>query len=211
MTDYSEFDEAIAAADAEAAALFDPMEQVVAQFVAATKDWATATYKSWVQRQVQDKPERVTSLGMDGLRQMKAELSELVAELPRIVEKTVEQNAFWSHRPDAPRPVFTHSGDPHEYTRAREPLNEAIRDLLAPLGSLLIKYRFASSQQGTDWQPLGGDRVRYRYGLTHSREMAEALQRYGQLNLQHAGAVQKRADAERKKLAAQAADLWESA
>src|SRR5262245_1259622 len=79
-------------------AMLSEMEGAASQFLTALGQFASPWYQKQVEEAVSSKPDAVQAAGVEGLRQLKAELKELRESTPDLVQQRANIDRYWSHR-----------------------------------------------------------------------------------------------------------------
>jgi hypothetical protein len=153
-----------------------------------------------VESRIADLPEKVTELGIEKVRLLKAQMKALIANLPEITTQEMVNRNSW----------------PHHQTQidgeaAQDYLNGLLRAVVSHIGSILNSFDLISENGGRapSWRPQGTDGFRYTTGMegVSSQAAAQYLQFYRQfVSISDALAKQKTAYTKQK-----AIEMWEQA
>jgi hypothetical protein len=133
------------------------------------------TAAEWIEREMQwrvrDNSAHIEKLGLEDVRQLKTEVSEVVQKLPAVAENLLGDKSRWPHR-RAPS--------------ARDPSGESffdnvIREMASTLGPVLERHGLIQDAPGhvSSWQRVGGAKWRYAISLGLEKdELSEVSSAY---------------------------------
>lgn len=199
QVEISKIEAAIEAVNAE-------LDRLYAEFGKALPTTVEAWMKSEIQRRIEDNAEAVNSRGIDVLRLVKADLSALISDLPRLCELALGSSDKWPHRQSSKPSVGPGSniGEQHPAATFRRAINH--------LGELLDKHALIAEKPGysPSWKREGGS-IRYAINPGFDERQYPALMQY-QDKRKALTAQNKLLDEKRGELAkAQARELWNEA
>jgi hypothetical protein len=96
--DTSLFDNEIAQLEAEKKRLSDEAEVVAQKYVKLMQDHFVAWAPSFIEQTVKQQTEVTKSLGVDGLRKLKADTPALISKLPDVVRSVFDKDKNWPLR-----------------------------------------------------------------------------------------------------------------
>jgi hypothetical protein len=211
-------DAAIKQAEETLARVREEAEALVQQFNHVTPLYVADLAEYLMKDAVSNKPEVTQSLGETVLRELKGKFKEAIVAIPSWSEQKL-QSVRWAHLEPFPK-EHNHWACSELSERTIKSLDEAVRDLVGGVGSLLLQYGYEREKKhplAPAWQVRPGDTPRYSYGLPdldspHARKFQELLVRYRAFiteNYQEATAALQKAFQEKK--AAEAQALWDKA
>lgn len=198
--DTSDHDARIQSAVDQENVIRDQMEKTAQNYKTACVKYLQNHFAKSVEREVVTNPEITSNLGIKKLGELKAELKQVMEKVPEEVERHLGSDELWDHRQSLPE-----GDNPWSFqTRAGSKVREEIRELLSPLGQILVEYGFDPDS----WQQRSNAKPRYRYGMTHSDEMNQLMIQYGEQAKLLMEAHQVTSKLRKEKDQAIARDLW---
>ena len=150
----SAYAEQITTLETQMTSLQSDLDQVTSEFIAGLKSWLPQEFKRMTQSTIEGKPQQAKSMGLDGLKQLKADIDSVVVSLPTSVP-----NAFpspeqrWYRTAGIPDSPY---GDDYRRKESEISFDEPIRMLLGLLGAVLVKHKLATAGYGDcEWQKKG--------------------------------------------------------
>lgn len=201
--DTSSYDAKIQAAGAEKDALWSQVETACLDYVQACSRFFADYFQRRVESSVTDQPITTQNLGVERLGELKRELRQLVDNVSEIVAGTLNRSGLWEHRDPAPEGTSGYS--------AGNKAHEALREIYGHLGQLLLKYGFASAGKDGEWESRPNELPRYKYGLSLSKEIGAAIEKYRGLFSKFTAKHEEQRRLEAEKQQAIAKDLWDQA
>ena len=184
------------------------MEDALQTFLDRIKEFAQGFVKDRVGATVTHKPEVAKSIGMDGLRELKAETQELTERVPDLVEQRVNRDELWTHR-KLPEDIYNFELNRrysfNGYSAPSEP-NDAVRHALGPVRELLVKHGFDEYDRH-DYS----DRRKYGYYFEWPEDMKSALQGYAALHKEYIDVIKELRKVEREKDEFEVKNMWDEA
>lgn len=179
------------------------LQEFTHALVPAVAEWMTAEVK----RQVVRNSENVNSSGVETLRELKFDLSVLVARLPEVCASAMGKPEEWPHR----RPAIALA---QRQSSSKESFFAAVfRKSISPLGAVLNKYNLLKEPTGhvSSWEHTSAGS--FRYAINPGFDECN-FPSAGQYNKIRAGCKQKEAELEAKRQElskAKARELWDEA
>jgi hypothetical protein len=210
------FDRKIAEAHRHQETARQEAESSLESLVSATSTYVTELAKYMMDRALRDKAEVVEKLPQEKLSELKSSYNETLGQLPNLTQARI-QAIEWPHRAEVPQALRTSNMASVELGRkAKESLEETVRQLLGRVGALLVHSGLADSKASSEWKSLGGGTVAYAYGLpdfgTPSRNQFKKLPDLYQQKLDaYLDASRSLYEAERAKQQALARNRWDQA
>ncbi|EKO3430234.1 hypothetical protein NTH35_001775 [Vibrio fluvialis] len=171
--------------------------------------FAKETTESFMQSAIRNNPDRVQSLGADGLKPIKNDFQAIVESLDTLGREVLEDNSIWVYKRAIDlndiaelenRSFFVSSRRlPTEY-------EEKLRMLLSPIGEFLSKNELANADS---WKRQGGQ-FRYSYGLSITDRLLEIAKIFGQKHSEYESLLRELKDAHRMSQQNSALGLWDS-
>lgn len=187
-------------------------EAVVAGFSDIVSTLVTDWAKSMVERAVVNKPDSTAALKQGRLTEMKARYGVILQSIPSQAVAELSRDEVWPHRQtisedDMGDTMFAYSLK----QRNKEQLDNAIRELMSDVGSLLIEYGFATASDRSEWQGRQGGKPRYSYAIPDSPQLKKARVEYDVTLEEWVSASRRLRDAKQAKASAEAKMLWDEA
>lgn len=182
------------------------LESLVTEYITACVEFLTTEFTERVEHAVKNRPHITKALGVDGLRGMKIELNDLIANIPDITSKHLTNDALWRHR----KPVPTKLGYEFFLGAGDVPKKELNR-IMGHVGAILVKHGYAEVGYHAEWVQGSGDIPEYGFALvSNSDGLSKILGQYEGV-LKSFGQNEEALRAVlRAKEEAIAQDLWES-
>ncbi len=206
--DTSSFDSRISELESRKEQLTDQMEDASQTFLAYTKQLAQGLVRQRVEQAVTSKPEVAKSIGMEGLKQLKAESRELTERAPDLIEQRVNRDELWTHRKEPENPDQYEVSSRYDYLGHRAPteLHDAIRHALGPVKELLVKHGF-DTYEGYDYH----ERRKFGYHFDWTEEMKLAVREYATLNKEYIQVSTELQTVKRQKEQFEVKSMWDEA
>lgn len=169
----------------------------------AVAAWMTAEVKGQVVRN----SEKVNSSGVETLRDLKSDLSALIARLPEVCANAMGKPEEWPHR----RPAIALA---HRQSSTNESFFAAVfRKSISPLGAVLNKYNLLKEPTGhvSSWEHTSAGNFRYAINPGFDERNFPSATQYNEIR---AGCKKKEAELEAKRQElskAKASELWDEA
>lgn len=211
--DTSMYDAEIQQLDKTILAKRSELENLSKAFQEATRKYLDLYYQSQMDKEVEEKSSVSISLGTEGLKKIKTELSALKTQIPELIEKHLNTNHLWPHRSNDPKVLAKGIDLFNRYSnKANEGIDRQVRILLGYFGKLLERHGYIKYDQQGEWEKdYGSENPRYRYGYDWSKEMNEVLKLYSSSYEEYYHLIDKVDETKKKKSSAQAKDLWSKA
>jgi len=142
------------------------------------------------------KPELTSSIGAEKLEEIKREFTGLLDSLPEHTSKRLDDSQIWLHREKIPDRALTDMTYSYQFEkRSNKSMDEAIRDLIGLVGSLLIKYGFVESGKDFTWKMAPGGIPQYAIdlpstGMDHYRALNKLMEQYKDILVEYVFAAQ---------------------
>ncbi len=144
------------------------------------------------------------------LEEMKREFKGILETLPETTGKRLDDAQIWLHRyeiPDYELADLTYSYQLEK--RSQKWINQAIRELIGLVGSLLIKYGFIEVENDYEWEMTTGNIPQYSYefpsrGIEHHQALSKLMERYKNILIEYVYSSHNLLKAEEAKKSAEA-------
>lgn len=162
---------------------------------------------------VREHAEKAKALGESGLHQMKADYEKFVKHIPEELDKVFAKKRCWL---PSRKSVELFEKEPDlEFTvdQLADQLSDGIRDIQGQLGTLLLKYKFASSRD-SKWGVDADDRtrqLRFQSKFAFTGAMNAILANYIDLYSRVEAQLKLESDKRQDVLEGEAEDSWDRA
>jgi len=212
--DTSEYDKKIEDLTVKVNQTRDEMATVYKTFLDEIEICINDFYKKKIREYVKKYPDITMDLGHDGLANLKSECSELLDEIPGIIETELGKDRLWSHKwslktlkkePRAGYGYKTHYPIYDEDTH----IKDALRHVLGYVGVLLTKYDYL--KEGLSNFVIAADgKMIYNHDINYSEGIKNSLKIYFEMDSRLFDLLSGIKSTEKKKTEAEAEDLWDS-
>jgi len=153
------------------------------------------------------------NLGPQKSEEMKREFKGILETLPETTSKRLDDAQIWLHRyeiPDYELADLTYSYQLEK--RSQKWINQAIRELIGLVGSLLIKYGFIEVENDYEWEMTTGNIPQYSYkfpsrGIEHHQALSKLMERYKNILIEYVYSSQNLWKAEEAKKSAEGGEF----
>jgi hypothetical protein len=141
-------------------------------------------------------PEITRGLGPDKLEELKREFTGILNSLPEQTSNRFDDSQIWLHREVIPDRAVTDMTYSYQFEkRSNKSMDEAIRDLIGLVGSMLIKYGFVETGKDFTWKMTPGGIPQYAndlpsQGMDHYRTLIKLMEQYKDLLVEYVFAIQ---------------------
>jgi len=178
-------------------------EKITASYI---REWGIKLVKDYFTHRSQI----AKNLGAGKLEELKREFTRILDKLPEHTNRRLDDNQIWLHRvpiPDQALSDMTYSYQLEK--RSKKYIDRAIRDLIAEVGSLLIKYGFIEVSENYDWEMTPGNIPKFigdlpSTGMSHHKALNQLMENYKNILVEYVYAIQNLRKAEQAKKSAQA-------
>ena len=186
------------------------------KFVLDFKKVTAAYIRDWAIKLVKDyfthRPEITKTLGAEKEAALKGEFTRILEKLTEHTNQRLDDAQIWLHRAVIPEHALSDMSYSYQLEkRANKYMDQAIRDLIADVGSMLIKYGFIEVEENYDWEMMPGGIPRYvgdlpSRGMDHHRALSKLMDQYKDILVEYVYAIQNLRKAEQAKQSAEAED-----
>jgi hypothetical protein len=159
-------------------------------------------------------PEATRRLGAEKSEEMKREFTGTLDSLPEHTSKRLDDRQIWLHREDIPDRALSDMTYSYQFEkRSNKAMDEAIRDLIGRVGSILINYGFVEEGKDFTWKTTPAGIPQYAIdlpsqGMEHFRALNDLREQYKDLLIEYVFANQNLRKAQQARNSAQADGLW---
>jgi hypothetical protein len=177
--------------------------------VSYLRDWSIKLVKSYYT----EKPEITRNLSAEKAEELKREFKGILDLLPEHTSKRLDDNQIWLHRlriPDHALSDMTYSYQLEK--RSKNSMDRAIKDLIGPVGAMLIKYGYIEVRNDYLWNLTPGGIPQYTddlpsRGMDHHKALRDLMEKYKNILIEYVYAIQNLRKAEQAKKSAQAEEF----
>jgi hypothetical protein len=184
------------------------------KFIAAFKKTATAYVRDWsiklVRSYYTEKPQITKNLGPEKEEALKGEFKEILASLPEHVSKRLDDNLIWLHRDEIPNQALSDMTYSYQLEkRSKNAMDRALKDLIGPVGAMLIKYGYIETEKDYLWDRTPSGIPQYTEelpitGMDHYKALSNHMENYKNILIEYVFAIQNLRKAEQDKRSSQA-------
>ncbi len=209
----TDFDRIIAQERKVLASIKEQGEKLIPEFKRITASYIRELSIKLMKSYFRNKPEVTRSLGTEKLEEMKREFTGILVSLPEHTSKLLDDSQIWLHREEIPDRAVTDMTYSYYFEkRSNKSMDEAIRDLIGLVGSMLIKYGFVEAGKDFTWKMTPGGIPQYANdlpskGMDHHKALNKLMEQYKNILVEYVFAIQNLRKAEQAKNSAQAGGL----
>jgi len=207
MTTSQKIQSEIAALEVSLAPINAQLDALYEKFAADLVPHVAKWMNNNVRRRIEDNATKVNSGGIEPIRQIKADLANLIEQLPEICRKAIGTPEQWPHR--AVPSLKTNAG-----SQTNEPYSAAcFRRAINPLGSLLAKHGLFVEKPGHfgEWESVGANGYRYKINPSFDARNFPTLQQYQDKRVESNNLKDAIAEKLKELEKAKARELWDAA
>jgi hypothetical protein len=193
----------------ERARLRGELDSTRAAYIQACVRFFESQFAKTVEEAIKASPEATKGLGIEKLRQLKAEMNDAIGNLPQIVPKHLNKPELWEHELPEDKLVSETAFNLNWKTGHQKTEGE-FGSIMGDVGKILSRYGLAKIGENGAWQQQG-EELRYRYWLSAGDEAAAVIKQYKALFSQFVEARLRVLKLETEKQEAIAKDLWDQA
>jgi hypothetical protein len=155
-----------------------------------------------------NRPEVVNQLGPDRVTELKEEFTKFLDTLPEYTSKRLDDTQIWLHRVEIPDQAISDMTYSYQLEKkSYNTMDQAIRELIGLVGSLLIKYGFIEVGTDYEWQMTPAGIPQYvndlpSRGMDHYKDLEKLMNQYKDILVEYVFAIQNIRKAEEGKRAA---------
>ena len=201
----TDFDRIIAQERKVLASIKEAGEKLIPEFKRITASYIRELSIELMRSYFKHKPQAAKSLGSEKLEEMKREFSAILDSLPEQTGKRLDAGQIWLHREEIPDRAVTDMSYSYNFERrSNKSMDDAIRDLIGLVGSMLIKYGFVETDKDFTWTISPAGIPQYANdlpsrGMDHYRTLNKLMEQYKDLLVEYVFAIQNLRKAEHSK------------
>lgn len=185
-------------------------EKLIPEFKRITTSYVRELSINLLKTYFKLKPEVARRLGADKLEEIKREFTGILDSLPEQTSQRLDDNQIWLHRVEIPEHELSDMTYSYQLERrSNKSMDDAIRDLIGLVGSMLMKYGYVEVGKDFTWKMTPGGIPQYANdlpsrGMDHYRALNKHMDRYKDLLIEYVYANQNLRKAEQTRDSAQA-------
>jgi len=192
----SDYDRIIAQEQKVLASVIEQGEKLIPEFKRITAAYVRELSINLMKSYFKHKPEVASSLGVEKLEELKGEFTGILDTLSDQTRQRLDDSQIWLHRvhiPDGALSDMTYSYQLEK--RSNKAMDDAIRELIGLVGTMLKKYGFIEVGKDFTWNTTPGGITQYANdlptrGMDHYRELSKFMDQYKDLLIEYVYAVQ---------------------
>ncbi len=155
------------------------------------------------------KKEVANSLGAEKLEEIRREFTGILDSLPEQTSQRLDDSQIWLHRVEIPEHALSDMTYSYQLEkRSNKSMDDAIRELIGLVGSMLINYGFVEVGKDFTWKMTPGGIPQYANdlpskGMDHHRALTKLMEQYKNILIEYVYAIQNLRKAEQAKNSAQ--------
>ncbi len=155
------------------------------------------------------KQEVANSLGAEKLEEIRREFTGILDSLPEQTSQRLDDSQIWLHRVEIPEHALSDMTYSYQLEkRSNKSMDDAIRELIGLVGSMLINYGFVEVGKDFTWKMTPGGIPQYANdlpskGMDHHRALTKLMEQYKNILIEYVYAIQNLRKAEQAKNSAQ--------
>jgi hypothetical protein len=155
------------------------------------------------------KPDVTISLGAEKLDDMKGEFTGILDSLPEQTNKRLDDSQIWLHRVEIPDHALSDMTYSYQFEkRSNKSMDDAIRELIGLVGSMLMNYGFVEVGKDFTWRMTPGGIPQYANdlpsrGMEHHKALNKLMEQYKNILVEYVFSTQNLRKAEHAKRSAQ--------
>ena len=163
-----------------------------------------------IETNVKTKTEITKKLGIEKLKELKKDLSELIERIPSLVDGIIKDDV-WLHKNYSLKGTDEFNQKYNIKSRFNASIKNILRELYGHEGIILFKYEYANIKDSEWEKPYNSDIPKYKYGFSLSKQLEESITIYINLLEQLHDIVVKLDKVKNQKEQQEAIDLWDQA
>lgn len=177
--------------------------------VSYIRDWSIKLLRSYYT----EKPEITRNLGAEKAEELKGEFKGILDLLPEHTSARLDDTQIWLHRVEIPDQALSDMTYSYQLEkRSKNAMDQAIKDLIGPVGALLIKFGYIEVEKDYLWIMTPGGIPQYTEdlpirGMDHHKALTKQMDQYKNILVEYVYAIQNLRKAEQAKKSAQADGL----
>lgn len=204
-----DYDRIIAQEQNALASVKEQGEKLIPEFKKITTSYVRELSINLLKTYLKHKPEVARRLGADKLEEIKREFTGILDSLPELTSQRLDDSQIWLHRVEIPEHELSDMTYSYQFEkRSSKSMDDAIRELIGLVGSMLINYGFVEAGKDFTWKTTPGGIPQYANdlpsrGMDHHRALSKLMEEYKNILIEYVYAIQNLRKAEQAKNSAQ--------
>ena len=142
------------------------------------------------------KQDVVKNLGAEKLEEIKQEFTGILDSLPEQTSQRFDNSQIWLHRVEIPEHALSDMTYSYQLEKkSNKSMDDAIRELIGLVGSMLISYGFVEVGKDFTWKMTPGGIPQYANdlpsrGMDHHRALTKLMEQYKNILIEYVFAIQ---------------------
>ncbi len=142
------------------------------------------------------KQDVVKNLGAEKLEEIKQEFTRILDSLPEQTSQRLDNSQIWLHRVEIPEDALSDMTYSYQLEKkSNKSMDDAIRELIGLVGSMLISYGFVEVGKDFTWKMTPGGIPQYAndlpsIGMDHHRALTKLMEQYKNILIEYVFAIQ---------------------
>ena len=142
------------------------------------------------------KQEIAKNLGAEKLEEIKKEFTGILDSLPEQTSQRLDNSQIWLHRVEIPEHALSDMTYSYQLEKkSNKSMDDAIRELIGLVGSMLINYGFVEVGKDFTWKMTPGGIPQYANdlpskGMDHHRALTKLMEQYKNILIEYVFAIQ---------------------
>jgi hypothetical protein len=166
-------------------------EKIIPEFKSITASYVRELSITLLKSYFKHRPEVAKSLGSDKLEELKREFTGILDSLPEQTSQRLDDHQIWLHRVVIPGQALSDMTYSYQLERrSNKAMDDAIRELIGLVGSMLMKYGFVEDGKDFTWKKTAGGIPQYANdfpstGMDHYRGLTKLMEEYKNLLIEY--------------------------
>jgi hypothetical protein len=205
----SEYDRIIAQEQHALASIKEQGEKLIPEFKRVTTSYVRELSIKLMKSYFKSKLEVARSLSAEKLEEIKQEFTGILDSLPEQTSERLDDSEIWLHRVEIPEGAVSDMTFSYQFEkRSNKSMDDAIRELIGLVGSMLMNYGFVEVGKDFTWKTTTGGITLYANdlpsrGMNHHRALTKLMDQYKDLLVEYVFSFQNLRKAEQAKRSAQ--------
>lgn len=201
----TDYDQIIAKEQKALAAIKDQGEKFIPGFAKIAADYIRELSIKLMKSYFEYKPEISKNLSPEKIEEVKREYKGIYDSYPEFTKKRLNDSQIWLHREEIPDGALSDMTYSYQLEkRSNKYMDEAIRELIGVVGSMLIEYGFVEEGKDFTWKMAPGGFPQYAndlpsQGMDHYKPLMQSMEKYKDILVEYVFVFQNLRKAEKAK------------
>ncbi len=205
----TDYDRIIAQERRILASIKEQGENIIPEFKRTATSYVRELSITLLKSYFKHRPDAAKRLGTEKQAEMKKEFTGILDSLPERASQRLDDKQIWLHRleiPDRALSDMTYSYQLEK--RSNKSMDDAVRELIGVVGSMLMKYGFVETGNDITWKMTAGGIPHYANdlpskGMDHHAALTKLMEQYKNLLIEYVYTTQNLWKTEQNKKSAQ--------